>query len=189
MKTFYATLRSKKGSILLSADQHFGQMHGIKSARRPFNSIGENDRKLIALWNKSVTNDDIVFHLGDLCKHNAAKYVNQLNFKALVIVKGNHDKWMKDKAEMKALTKIGRIQVVDEAELTVFYGKKEIRCYLSHRRRLSKSKRYAILLHGHLHGKGGHKKNAYDVGVDANKYRPVSLRRVFALKDVGVNRA
>lgn len=48
---------------------------------------------LIENWNRVVSQDDIVFHLGDFClggSHECTKILNRLNGK-IYLVLGNHD--------------------------------------------------------------------------------------------------
>ena len=70
--------------------------HGniIKYCDRPFNSIQEMDHALIQNWNKVVSEDDIVFHLGDFAFADKSKWrqiANALKGKKYLI-QGNHDR-------------------------------------------------------------------------------------------------
>lgn len=77
--------------IFLIADTHFGEDHIRRYENRPFPSVESMDRELISCWNAVVSDDDIVYVLGDfgadgyeetvLAQLNGVKY----------LVKGNHD--------------------------------------------------------------------------------------------------
>lgn len=79
-------------------DTHFGHSNIIKYCNRPFRDVEEMDRVLIKNWNETVSNHDIVIHLGDfaLCARERAKEIcSQLNGKK-ILIKGNHDNWTDD---------------------------------------------------------------------------------------------
>ena len=52
--------------VFVIADTHFWHKNIIDYCDRPFNSVEEMNSTLIKNWNKTVTNDDIVIHLGDV---------------------------------------------------------------------------------------------------------------------------
>jgi len=77
-----------------TSDTHFGHTNIIKYCNRPFKDAGEMDRFIITEWNKIVTPDDTVYHMGDVAftsperlKHILA---NLNGYKILVL--GNHDR-------------------------------------------------------------------------------------------------
>ena len=48
------------------ADWHYGHKNAIAYDNRPFTSINEMDKELIKRWNNAVSNEDIVYILGDM---------------------------------------------------------------------------------------------------------------------------
>jgi len=84
--------------IYYTADQHFGHANIIKHCGRPFDSVEQMDRFMLAQWNAHVTEEDIVYILGDMFFRNnapAEEILKALQGKKHLIV-GNHDKdWMK----------------------------------------------------------------------------------------------
>ena len=72
--------------IFITSDTFFGREQIIKKTKRPFNSVEEMDAKLIENWNNVVSDDDIVYHLGNfawnpLDAHNTLNKLNgNLNF-------------------------------------------------------------------------------------------------------------
>ncbi|MYD88260.1 MAG: hypothetical protein F4018_07610 [Acidobacteria bacterium] len=46
------------------ADTHFGHANIIRHGERPFRTLGEMDKALVANWNDTVGDDDTVYHLG-----------------------------------------------------------------------------------------------------------------------------
>ena len=76
------------------ADTHFGHKNIIRYDNRPFNSVHEMDNELIENWNSVVSNDDIVYILGDISWYDDSKTANifsRLNGHK-ILIKGNHDK-------------------------------------------------------------------------------------------------
>lgn len=48
-----------------TSDTHFGHANIIRFCKRPFENVEEMNEALIENWNKVVSDDDTVFHLGD----------------------------------------------------------------------------------------------------------------------------
>lgn len=77
------------------SDTHFGHTNVIKYCNRPFKDAEEMDKILIKNWNETVSNKDVVIHLGDFAfcsKERAKEICSQLNGKK-ILIKGNHDNW------------------------------------------------------------------------------------------------
>lgn len=79
------------------ADMHFGDERIIQYENRPFASVEEMDRCLIANWNSAVKEEDTVFVLGDFSCYDEEKDREILN--ALcgrkILIMGNHDRHRK----------------------------------------------------------------------------------------------
>lgn len=75
-------------------DPHFGHANVIRFDNRPYTNVEEMDRALIDNWNSVVSNEDIVYILGDISWYNEEDTIGVL--KQLkgqkVLVNGNHDK-------------------------------------------------------------------------------------------------
>ena len=79
------------------SDTHFGHRNIIDFCHRPFGSVTEMDEALVENWNKLVTPQDHIYHLGDVTMdrssaHKAAfsRLVSRLNGHKRLIM-GNHD--------------------------------------------------------------------------------------------------
>lgn len=48
-----------------TSDTHFGHANIIRFCKRPFENVEEMNEALIENWNKVVSDDDTVFHLGE----------------------------------------------------------------------------------------------------------------------------
>ena len=86
-------------NIFFIGDTHFGHKNIIKFLRedgtkvRPFDSVKEMDDHIISKRNKTVSNNDTVYHLGDVVMNrNFLPILNELNGNKILIL-GNHDKF------------------------------------------------------------------------------------------------
>lgn len=81
-------------NLFFTSDLHFGHRNVINFCNRPFTDIKDMSEKLIENWNAVVTNNDIVFVLGDTFWFNDSrtikKVLEQLNGKEIYILPGNH---------------------------------------------------------------------------------------------------
>lgn len=81
-------------NLFFTSDLHFGHRNVINFCNRPFSDIKDMSEKLIENWNAVVTDNDIVFVLGDTFWFNDSrtikKVLEQLNGKDIYILPGNH---------------------------------------------------------------------------------------------------
>jgi len=165
--------------IYYTADQHFGHSNIIRFCDRPFTTVGEMDEALINNWNDTVSDNDIVYILGDLMfrsdKH-ATYYIDKLRGTKHLIL-GNHDhKWIKNCNLQKYFKSVSYYLEIKDG------GK---RLALSHYPMLSwgGAARGALHIYAHIHNKKDglvfetlkQMDNALNAGVDINEYRPVTL--------------
>lgn len=79
--------------IFFISDTHFGHENVIHFDRRPFSSIEEHDEALIQKWNNQITDNDVVWILGDFSWKNHDKTIEILSRLRgrKCITLGNHD--------------------------------------------------------------------------------------------------
>lgn len=160
-----------------TSDLHYGHKAIINMCERPFKNVEEMNKTLVENWNDCVKKNDTVYILGDMAFRipvvEANEFIKKLNGKK-ILIKGNHDK------------------NYDESLFEEICDFKEINLHgvpisLMHYPMVSwpKSNRGSIHLHGHQHNTSEYnlemKKQGihrYDVGVDANDFRPVSLQEI-----------
>ena len=170
--------------VYFTSDTHFYHSNIIGFCKRPFKNVEDMNETLIENWNRIVSQDDIVFHLGDFClegSHEWTKILNRLNGKIYLIL-GNHD--------LKNI----RQGYTSRFELTSMQMHIEVdkqKIYLNHCPLLCYGGAYGNTwqLFGHVHtskyntGKDASRLDMlfptqYDVGVDNNDFTPVSFELV-----------
>lgn len=80
------------------ADTHFNHKNIIDYCNRPFKDVEDMNETMIKNWNETVSNTDVVIHLGDVAfgnKEDAKKILGRLNGRK-ILIRGNHDLWSDD---------------------------------------------------------------------------------------------
>lgn len=82
------------------ADSHFCHESVIEFDKRPFSSVEEMNRQMIARWNKAVKKPaDEVFILGDFLFRGTGEEANRILKKLRgrkFLIRGNHDHFLED---------------------------------------------------------------------------------------------
>lgn len=171
--------------IYVVADTHFNHKNIITYCNRPFGDIETMNHFLIDKWNKKVSNNDLVIHLGDFGfgdKEKIANICNTLNGQKILLY-GNHDLkhgknfWLdcgfkavyKDK--QKSLNEIVGQTFIDNAKDII----------LSHYP--INVKENQLNIHGHIHNakldtKQFKEENHICVSVEIINYEPVNLYKL-----------
>ena len=132
----------------ITSDLHFGHKNIIQYENRPYESIEAMDANLIRMWNKTVSEDDLVYILGDFSFYDGEKTSNILKFlngKKILVV-GNHDsKFLKDKKFNKELFE----EIVDRKSIK----RNKTKIYMSHFPMADWNNKElgSIHFYGHLH--------------------------------------
>ena len=181
--------------LYFSSDSHVQHFNIARYCNRPFESRSQMDIALIENWNAVVPEDGIVVHCGDfMLPHKTGdkeykKIWDKLNFKTLVLCRGNHDRIDCGTYLYDDKTVI----VVDIAMIDV----ESIKIMACHYPMLAYPADYQVFGHIHtlcdgtINGIDGDvvdrlRKTQYDVGVDQNNYTPVSYCQ---LMDIFRNKA
>jgi len=167
--------------IYFTSDLHFYHTNIIKYCSRPFHTVKEMNETLISNYNSVVSEEDTVYILGDITIKRNSSFIDKIAIMVNLLrgtkhlILGNHDKY----SEEFYLNNCGFASVNRELELD--------NMVLVHEpMRFSEKHSGKLLLHGHCHfpfPRGYHDnflrtEKVYDVGVDANNYRPVSLMHI-----------
>lgn len=184
--------------IFFTADTHFGHENVIQFDKRPFASVEEMDAELIKKWNNKVGKGDLVYVLGDMIWKSLTNYAEPL-IKSLngqiILIKGNHDRFISNAKAKKALA---GIKDYDDIVVTLENGNKR-RCILSHYFMpfYNGHLHQTILLHGHSHSskeceteremsqmliQRGFPNEIYNVGCMHWNYEPVTLDEILVKK-------
>jgi calcineurin-like phosphoesterase family protein len=171
------------------SDTHFGHMNIIKFCNRPYYDDWEMNEDIKRKWNNKVPKDGIVFMLGDLAfNFNVPKMkelVNELNG-TIYFIPGNHD--YHNGFDRQVYKDIFDNRFHDILEVRV-----ENDWFMMCHYPMLFWRRGRYHLHGHVHSGPDSTANElvpehfmrYDVGVDNNKFTPVSyyeLKEIFKLK-------
>lgn len=164
----------KTADIFFVSDTHFTQKSKISRNQVPFKTMEECDREIIIRWNKVVSKNDIVYHLGDFGNYEKIK---ELNGKVTLIC-GNYEKeeFGENFEEFrKKLIAKGFVDVIrdglylDESVL----GEK---IYLTHEP-INHAKDCRTIF-GHVHNLAPVKPFGFNVCVTYHDFTPVSSSRV-----------
>lgn len=84
-----------------TSDTHFGHQNIIRFCDRPFSSVEEMNEALVENWNNVVSEDDEIFHLGDVALGKWVEWdgiLTRLNGHKTLVV-GNHERIFKGETE------------------------------------------------------------------------------------------
>lgn len=194
---------NKRRKIFFTSDWHIGHKNVIVFDERPFKDVNHMTEVLIANYNASVGEKDVCYFLGDmgLCKAEELKKVLNRLKGIKVLLLGNHDRNMYSMYDQgfdvvinTASFYIGDKRItmshcplpgIKREEIINMKGATEGENWhgeFKNNKFISYDKSYDAHLHGHIHSDGKIKlKNTnlqFDVGVRANKYRPVSISEI-----------
>lgn len=164
-------MQIKNRKIWFTSDFHFGHKNVIKYCDRPFSNLSEMNSKLIKNYNKLISDEDIVYILGDISFLNTkstTEIIKSLNgYKFLI--KGNHDP-----KTNTGYRKMGFIEVYDRPILI------QNKYILSHEPINQGSKDF-VNIYGHLHDKAiNDNPNRFCCCLEKTNYEPISLEDIEA---------
>jgi calcineurin-like phosphoesterase family protein len=188
--------------IFFTSDLHLGHEKSISFTNRPFSDVEQMNSALIDNINQTVGERDELWVLGDFAFKIDMQQVRELRKRIkcrhLHLVKGNHDKDYSKESVFES--------VQDYKQLKTDYGV----FILFHYPILEWNRAHygSVHLHGHIHSTGCYNEEnlkkkfsdrfmykhsskieelglrIYDVGVDANDYRPISLEKIAQLMNL-----
>ena len=165
--------------IYLISDTHFNHKNIIKYENRPFADIAEMNACLIENWNRTVTDDDTVIHLGDVAlgtESQLKEIIPQLKGHK-ILIRGNHD------GKSHQFYKDCGFETI-YPQLMLLVDNRKI--FISHRpeNRPSDGGKYDLHFFGHVHTKENYPnycRNGACLCVERWGYRPVSLDALLEL--------
>lgn len=191
-------------NIYFTSDWHIGHDNVIKYSKRPFKDCDHMHRVLINNYNATVGINDICYFLGDvgLAKGELVeKVIKQLNG-TKILVMGNHDKkgrqfWFK--CGFVAVQNVAAISVAKELVTMTHCPLRGVyredttgmrgaepgeNWHKENKHQLFSIPNFGQYhVHGHCHAPNSGKSEVklgrqWDIGVDGNKYTPVSLSQI-----------
>jgi len=158
--------------IYLISDTHFGHENIIQFCGRPFKDAALMDEALVTAWNETVSEQDIVYHLGDVYFGEPPKFLKTLKGKKRLIL-GNHDN--------------PKCPVLQETfqKIMLWRTFREHKLILSHMPLLDRGLGGGVTyqenksVHGHIHHKEAPTANHVNVCVEWTDYKPIELESLF----------
>ena len=172
--------------IFFTSDLHFGHKNIIRFDNRPFLSVEEMDETIINRWNSKVSEEDLVYILGDISWYNdetTVELINRLKGRK-VLIKGNHDRvhgkvrhCFEEITEYKEITLDDKHIVLCHYPI-VFFNRHHYGAYMfyghvhnSHEWQMTKNYRYEL-------EQLDIKCNMYNVGCMVWNYEPVTFDEI-----------
>lgn len=158
--------------IWVIADLHLFHTNIIKYCKRPFSSMEEMNKTIINNWIETISDNDIVFFLGDFVlnvedKNLSSKLIYDFLPGEKYFIRGNHDK------------DVTTIPYIDE-DVILTYDNKTFT--LTHYPRKSFNTDY--LLYGHVHNNTVlHIENSFNVSADVIGFKPINIKKIIEILD------
>lgn len=192
-------------SVFFTSDWHIGHAKVLEYSKRPFKDLDEMHDALVRRFNATVPPGSIVYFLGDMgmCKPELIKSVlDKLNPCTKILVLGNHDgspdRMLKcgfNLAIYSTTLYVANERVtlshcpllgVKREDTSMYTDKnKDLNWHGEHKNhRFTVRDEGQFHLSGHIHSGPNNPKaktkqgRQWDIGVDANGYKPVSLSQV-----------
>lgn len=157
--------------IYFTSDTHFGDNRLDLNGRDLFvSSADEADKIIIKKWNESITDNDTVFHLGDVAiNETSLDKVEQLKGQKILLM-GNYD----CNVSMNRLKELF-IEVRDN----IYFKHDGETFYLNHYPEKGVTDAFNIV--GHIHSLWKVQRNMINVSCDAWQFRPVPIEKIHFL--------
>jgi calcineurin-like phosphoesterase family protein len=170
--------------IFFTSDQHFFHQ-GIVDIGRPFKNSQEMDRIIIRNYNRVISDEDIVYHLGDLSlissyqSDRLKNVVEKLSGRKILIL-GNHDSLKPFKYVDVGFESV-HTSLEIEIEALEFDGFPKKKILLNHDPVVSIVNKHDLYICGHVHTMFKSLGKIINVGVDVWGFTPVNLDDILSL--------
>ena len=189
--------------LYFTSDTHLGHESVIAYKQRPFSNVEEMNDRLIQNINDTVGMNDELWILGDFAykvrKEDVRHLRNRIRCKQVHLVMGNHDKDYSHDGIFQSVqhykelkTEYGRIVLFHYPILewnAAHYGTVHLHGHIHSTRDYNSNnlgKKYIdrFPYYGHTPKIDGLNLRIYDVGVDANCYKPISMDQIVELMNL-----
>ncbi len=164
--------------IFFTSDTHFNHNKVLEycpDSRGQFRSVEEMNEVLITNWNSKISDNDLVYHLGDVGfgnLDNLVEILSRLNGHK-ILVPGNHDFRFLDKEKFRRCFD----EVTESLVEIKVSGDSLVLCHFP--MMVWNRHHYGVRhLHGHCHGTVKYHDLALDCGVDNNLLFPWSYEEI-----------
>lgn len=152
--------------LFFTGDEHYWHRNAIRYCDRPFDSVENMNESIISNFNSKVQKGDLAIHAGDfaLCSREQAQdIIRRLNGEHIFLI-GDHDKWLGGKKQWDIR----------------FYKIKNNQVIVCHYclRTWPRSHYNSWHLFAHSHGRLEPIGKSWDVGVDNNRFYPISEEEI-----------
>ena len=177
--------------IYFSSDLHIWHKNAIVYTNRPFETVEEMNAKLVKSWNRTVHQNDEIYILGDVTMvrpGRAMEIISRLKGRKYLLM-GNHDYFARQKQFDPAACGIEWVQMYYELH---WQNRTFVLCHYPFVA-WNKDSHGSYNLHGHLHSPVEYNlanrengRRQFDVGVDANDFKPVCIEEIVAFFEGGL---
>ena len=165
----------------MTSNMQLGRPSAIGKWKRPFDNVNQMDDTLINNWNKIVTNDDIVYHLGNFAWDPKTAYDSMLRLKGKKFyILGENDQPLIDLANKNNIPKNNKII----ADIFLEKNVKAVLAYYPLKEWLFKNKGYwHIVGFPNRKHKTIPKSKMINCSVDQCNYKPQDINSMIGLLD------
>ena len=183
LKAAVELIGGRDPNVFFTSDTHFGQQRTLELSRRPFVDVEEMDLTMISNWNKTVTNNDVVFHAGDFCDPDNLPLLQRLllslNFSELNWTLGNYDRKIKNEIVkiVNSISSLRKIRLYDNTqnEFAKISHAGHNYVVVHEPCDFEYDVKDHLFLYGHIHGRAFAKRNGFDLAADYHQYTPISI--------------
>ena len=160
-------------TVFFTADTHFGSERVIHWSLRPFSTAAEMDSRITANWNRLVSDQDTVYHLGDF---GELERLPELNGR-IIFLPGNADSadMVDSMAAFCEIIKPNTVITLEGVNFQLVHEPDEAQPSGN------------FYLFGHIHKLQMVKRNGLNVGVDCHNFAPIPLETVLFYRDAIMN--
>jgi len=156
-----------------TADYHLSHSNIIRYVNRPFNDVDMMNKVILDNLEQRLQKTDVLYYLGDLTfkKKVAKAFFERFNKVEIHYVIGNHDKHEILKVAKKYCKSVSHLKDIQVKNHNITLCHYAMRVW-------NKSHLNSWQLYGHSHGNLNPIGKQYDVGIDNNDFKPVSLDKI-----------
>jgi len=159
-----------------TADFHLSHKNIIKYCNRPFKDVEQMDTVILTNLETSLESGDTLYYLGDLTfkEETGKEFFKRFKDLKIYYIIGNHDNPKVLKIAEQYCISISNLIDIEIEDISITLCHYAMRVW-------NKSHFNAWQLYGHSHGTLNPIGKQYDVGVDNNMFKPISLTELIRI--------